>query len=292
MGTNKIFNSIKDMIKTILDNDFPGLATEMAYNFALSLFPFAIFAISVLGFLGTPNNINQIINLLSAVAPTDTLNLIRDILNEVLRTKTGLLSIVGLIGALWAASRAIRVTTKAMNRAYEVTETRSFIKLNVLAILTVIMFAVVLFIAANLIIFGTVILEFVSRFIPIPTDVAIVVLLIRWPVTFLALFSITLIIYYFLPNVHVNKKALLLSSVYGALFFGVFWLFGSWLFSLYVENFASYNAIYGTLGAFIILLVWFYYTSLIILIGGEISSKIYRHIRPKVVEVKYNLKQA
>lgn len=290
MGMNKIFNNIKGVIKTVLDNDFPGLATEMAYNFALALFPFAIFVISILGFLGTPTNVNQIINLLSAVAPTDTLNLIRDILDEVIKTRTGLLSILGLLGALWAASRAIRVTTKAMNRAYEVSETRSLVRLNILAILTVIMFAAVLFIAVNLIIFGTVILEFISRFIPIPTDVAIVVLLIRWPVTFLALFAIILIIYYFLPNVSVNKKTLLVSSTYGALFFGIFWLFGSWLFSLYVQNFAQFNAVYGTLGAFIILLVWFYYTSLIMLIGGEISSKIYRLFRPKVIELRYKPK--
>ncbi|OGI20943.1 MAG: hypothetical protein A2287_02340 [Candidatus Melainabacteria bacterium RIFOXYA12_FULL_32_12] len=284
---SKTLNFIKDVGKGILDHDYPGLASEMAYNLILSLFPFAIFAVSIFGLFGTPNNINQIINLLNAVAPTETLHLIRDVLNEIFRSSsTGLLSIIALIGALWTSSRAILSIAKGMNRAYEVPETRSFIKLNGLALLTVIMFAIVLLISVNLTIFGTTILEFLSRFLPISNDVSTTVLLVRWPITLFSLFTITLIIYYFLPNVHFYKKKLLLSSVFGSLFFSIFWLFGSWLFSLYVENFARYNAVYGTLGAFIVLLIWLYYTSLIMLIGGEISSELYKVFSPKIVEVK------
>jgi membrane protein len=285
----KTFNIIKDIIKDAIDSDYPGLASEMAYNFILSLFPFAMFAFALFSLLGTPNVINQIIDLLSVVAPTESLNMIRDVLTEILQTSSaGILGILALFGALWASSRAVLSVIKGMNRAYEVEETRSFWKINSLAILIVLLLVFVIFIAVNLIIFGSTILDFLNRFLPIPTDVSTRILIIRWPVTFLALFLMILINYYFLPNVRTNKKILFTSSSFGSLFFSISWLLGSWLFSLYVENFARYNAIYGTLGAFIILLIWFYYSSLIMLLGGGISSRIYKLTRPKVVEVKYN----
>lgn len=285
----RFFKVIKNLITSTINNDYPGLASEMAYNFIMSMFPFAIFAVAVFGLLGDPTVIDQIINLLRAFAPTDTLNLIKDVLDQIFDTaSTGILSILGLFGSLWAASRGIISIVKGINRAYEVQETRSFFKINAIAILTVIILALVLFFSVNLTIFGAIILKFISKFLPVSNDISTVVLFVRWPVTFLGLFVMILIIYYFLPNIKAHKTKLLISSIYGSLFFSIFWLIGSWLFSLYVENFARYNAIYGTLGAFVILLVWLYYSSLIILLGGEISSEVYKTLNPKTIKVKSN----
>ena len=65
------------------------------------------------------------------------------------------------------------------------------------------------------------------------------------------------------------------------IFFTVFWLLGSWLFSIYINNFGSYNKVYGSIAAFAILMIWLYFTSIIILIGGEINNYVYEKIHIK-----------
>jgi len=95
------------------------------------------------------------------------------------------------------------------------------------------------------------------------------------------LFIIGFILYYFIPNISTGIKNRILSSIPGTLFFTVVWLAMSRLFGLYVENFAGYNKVYGTFGAVIILLLWLYYTSFIVLIGGEINSEIYRQVKTR-----------
>ena len=67
----------------------------------------------------------------------------------------------------------------------------------------------------------------------------------------------------------------------GTFFFSFFWMIGSWCFSLYLSNLNTYNRVYGTIGAFAILMVWLYYTSLIVLIGGEINSRVYARLKRK-----------
>ncbi len=133
----------------------------------------------------------------------------------------------------------------------------------------VFVYAIFLFLGINTIVFGQTILNLVStyiRFIPIETSQLI--LFLRWPTTFLLIFIIASVSYYILPA---TKKKI--TKVFpGALFFTVFWMAGSMLFSVYINNFASYNKVYGSLAAFAILMIWLYFTSIIILIGGEINN--------------------
>ena len=114
----------------------------------------------------------------------------------------------------------------------------------------------------------------ILSFIHVSANVVNMILIFRWPVSFLALFVVAYMNYYFLPDIKEISKARQISSLFGTLFFCIFWLLGSWLFSLYVGNLNTYNWVYGTIGAFAMLMVWLYYTSLLILIGGEINSQI------------------
>ena len=72
----------------------------------------------------------------------------------------------------------------------------------------------------------------------------------------------------------------------GTWFFTIFWLVGSWGFSIYVNNLRTYNMVYGTIGAFAVLMVWLYYTSVLILIGGEINSQVYNQLERKAQEIR------
>ena len=87
-----------------------------------------------------------------------------------------------------------------------------------------------------------------------------------------------------------NRSNILLSEK-GTIFFTTFWLIGSWGFSLYVNNLSTYNIVFGTIGAFFILMIWLYYTSILLLIGGEINSKVYNRLENKSKEIQEELEQ-
>lgn len=273
----------KSIVRDIIRYDFTGMASEMAYNFILALFPFAIFLTAIFGLFGSNDAVVRIIESLRFIAPEAALDLVESVLKGIISSSSGEILTLSLIGSYSAAIGGVLVIMKGLNRAYHVPETRSFWKTNGMALLMVLIIAFIIFIFLNIIIFGTELLNFLSTYIYIPDDLFSILLLSRWPLTFLGLFVLIWLIYFFAPNIKTTGKIRLLSAIPGSLFFCIFWSIASWAFGVYVDNFPRFNTVYGTLGAVIILLLWLYYTSLIILIGGEINSRVYREIRPKVV---------
>lgn len=261
-----------NLVDTIINEDFPNAAAEMAYMLVIGIFPFMLFLTAVFGWLGKKFFMTKLLGALATVAPADVVKLINSVLKEVnLFQNGGLIGIMGFFVTLFLASNAIAVIIKGLNRANKVQENRSFIQTRLLSILMVFVNTFFLFISMNLIIFGKVILFVVSSYIHLPETVVNTILVLRWPVAFILLFILAMINYYVLPAKDFSLKRK--SIVPGALFFCIFWLLGSWLFSLYVNALGTYNKVYGTIGTFAILMVWLYYTSIILLIGGEINNQ-------------------
>ena len=277
----KIIDIVKEylnnLIKCIIRDDYANAAGEMAYMTALGIFPFMLFLMAVFGWLGKTFFINKIIFALSAVAPQSVIDLINGVLAEVVIFKSGkLMAITGFIVTVFLASNAIAVITKGLNRANCVSENRSFLKVRFLAILMVFVNAFFMFISINLIVLGKVILNFIGAYLTIPENIIDTILITRWPAAFLMLFMLASINYYVLParDYSVKRK----SVIPGTLFFCVFWLIGSWGFSLYVNALGTYNKVYGTIGTFAILMVWLYYSSIILLIGGQVNNQTLRKL--------------
>ncbi len=265
----------KNIISRIIDDDFPGMAAEMAFMFVLGIFPFLLLLMSFFAWMGKKAFINKVLIFLDIIAPPQISNLINSVLDEIMIFSQGkLVAVFGFCITLFLASNAIFVIIKGLNRAYGIVETRNLLYTRLLSVLIVFANGLVLFLSINLIIFGKIILEMLINFIHLPSELINMILIFRWPVSFLALFVVAYMNYYFLPDIKEMSKARYISSLFGTLFFCIFWLLGSWLFSLYVSNLNTYNWVYGTIGAFAMLMVWLYYTSLLILIGGEINSQI------------------
>ena len=129
-----------------------------------------------------------------------------------------------------------------------------------------------------MIIFGKFIVNFLVHYAGISTSFALLLLTLRWPVSFLVLYCMAFINYYILPDLRGDEKLKRKIALPGTLFFCLFWLVGSWWFSVYVNNLQTYNRVYGTIGAFAVLMVWLYYTSILLLIGGEINSQVYNKL--------------
>ena len=291
----KIIEIIKDyiqnLIKCIIRDDFGNAAGEMAYMTALGIFPFMLFIMAVFGFLGKTFFINKVIFGLSTIAPESVITLINGVLNEVVIFKSGrLMAFIGFFVTLFLTHNAIAVIIKGLNRANNVVENRSFLQVRTLAVIMVFVNTFFLFICISLIVLGRVILNFIGLYLQIPNNIIDMILFLRWPVAFIMLFLFALINYNLLPARDYSAKRK--SLIPGSLFFCIFWLLGSWGFSLYVNALGTYNRVYGTIGTFAILMVWLYYSSILLLIGAQVNNQTLRKliildkIKQKTEEVK------
>ena len=275
-----IFEVVKkymtNLINRIIIDDFLGMAAEMGFWFAIGIFPFMLFLMAMFGWLGKKSLILPILHFLDTVAPTDSVNLIKEVLEEVMIFQNGgIIAVIGFFVTVALASNAIFVIIKGLNRALGIEERRNLLTTRALSVSMVFVNAFILFLSVNLIIFGKVIFAFLLNFINFSANFVNIVLITRWPVTFLALYVMAFLNYYILPAWEGNDKFKGKSALPGTLFFCICWLLGSWCFSIYINNLHTYNRVYGSIGAFAMLMVWLYYTSLIMLIGGEINSQVY-----------------
>lgn len=269
----------KHIAKAVIDHDYSGMAAEMGFMLMLGIFPAMLFLMAVFAWMGNKSFINPVLLFLSSVIPADSMKLINTVLNEVMIfSKGGLVGTIGVIVTLFLTSNAVAVVLKGLNRAYKVEETRSFIYTRLLSIIMVFVNTFMLFLSINLIVFGKLIINFLVNYVGISHAFEISLLTLRWPVAFFSLYFMALINYYILPDLKGDEKLKRKSTLPGTLFFCAFWLVGSWGFSIYVNNLKTYNRVYGTIGAFAMLMVWLYYTSILLLIGGEINSQVYNKL--------------
>lgn len=276
---SRLIRYTKHISKAVIDSDFSGMAAEMGFMLMLGIFPAMLFLMAIFGWMGKKSFMNSVLFFFSNILPADSMELIRTVLQEVMIfSKGGLIGTIGIIVTLFLTSNAVAVVLKGLNRAYRVEETRSFVYTRVLSVIMVFVNTFMLFLSINLVIFGKFFVNFLLTYAGISHAFAITLLTLRWPVAFLALYFMAFINYYILPDLKGPEKLKRKSALPGAFFFCVFWLVGSWAFSVYVNNLHTYNRVYGTIGAFAMLMMWLYYTSILLLIGGEINSQVYNKL--------------
>lgn len=278
---------LKRIIKSIIENDFFGMASEMGFMLVIGIFPFMLFLTAVFGWIGKHEFIKPVFNFLTTVMPNDIMNLIRTVMNEVIfYSKGGMIAILGFCITLILTTNAMAIVLKGLNRAYKLEETRNFLYTRVLSLIMVLINTAILFLSINLIIFGKIIINFLIVYLGLSSVVATWLLMLRWPLAFIVLYLMAFLQYYILPDMKGSESLKLKSTVPGTFFFCIFWLIGSGCFSIYVNNLHTYNFVYGTIGAFAVLMVWMYYTSILVLVGAEINSQVYNRL-----EIKENAKQ-
>lgn len=279
---------IKGVIKSVVDNDFFGMASEMGFMLTIGICPLMLFLTALFGYIGKHSFMNPIFIFMQNIMPADALNVIHIVLNEVFFfSKGGIIAIIGFCITLFLSTNTIAIVAKGLNRAYKVKETRNFFYSRLLALVMVFVNTLILFLSITLIVFGKVIIKFLVNYLGMTQHLANIMLFIRWPIAFLTLFILAYLSYYILPDLTGKEKLRRNSALPGSIFFCISWLLGSWGFSIYVNNLHTYNFVYGTIAGFAVMMMWLYYTSILILIGGEINSQLYEKLERKdLLELK------
>lgn len=257
---------LKHLQTRILDADVFGLAAQLAYFFLLSLFPFLLFLVTLVGYL--PIDEDYLIRFLDAYAPAEIITLIEGNLTRLVNVQNGGLLSVGIIGTLWSASNGVNAITKAFNKAYNVEEDRSFIVARLIAILLTIAMVVVISIALLLPVFGEIIGTYLFSFIGLSEKFINIWNMSRWIISSTVFLIVFIALYMLAPNMKVKIK----HTIWGAIFATLSWQLVSLGFSYYVSTVGNYSATYGSLGTIIVLMIWFYISGIIIITGGVINA--------------------
>jgi membrane protein len=257
----------------ILHDDIFGKSSEIAYNLLFALFPLLLFLLAILGFMAGPGSAirESILGGLSRQLPPAVSQLIGKTLTEVTKAAGSGKITLGVVLGLWTASSGIASMMSGLNMAYDIRDSRPWWKARIIAIGMTLAVAFLTIAAMMIVLFGGKIAILAGNQFGLGDSVVIAWRVLQWPV---AVFFMTVafsLIYYYGPDV---KEQHWYWITPGSLIGVVLWLALSFAFREYLHFFNSYSKTYGSLGAVIILLMWFYVTSLGFLVGGEINSEI------------------
>lgn len=262
----------RQTVEDFLDDDMPTYAAALAYQMLFSLFPFLLVLIALVGFLHIPEFFAWLQEQAALLLPEQVLTPVNAVITQLQQQQGGVLSI-GLIIALWSSSAGIRSMTTAFNAAYDVKETRPLWRRFLLSIFYTIATAILLLIVAGLMILGPQIMTWIAAIIGLEEYVVTVWTWIRLPLAIFLMMLIVAQLYHILPNVKHSFRLISPGSILSVLA----WIGASLAYGYYVRNFANYNAMYGSIGAIIILLLYFYLSAAMVLFGAELNSVLQRN---------------
>ncbi|MGE7622379.1 YihY/virulence factor BrkB family protein [Viridibacillus sp. NPDC096237] len=255
-----------EFIQRLKDADISGFSAQLAYFFLLSFFPLLIFLMTLLPFLNIDPD--QVYLFLNAILPDQVYSLINGTISEVLENRnSGLLSI-GFIATIWSASKGVDALIKSINRSYDKDETRPFIIARLVSVIFTFLLVGLIIVALLLSVFGRQIGVILFSNFGIAVDFLKLWNNIRSIIPPLLIFTVLTVMYWIVPNMKLYLRSVLLGSAVAT----IAWLVLSYGFSYYVSNFANYSATYGSIGGIIILMLWLYFTGMILMASGQINA--------------------
>ena len=255
------------------DHDIFGRAAQLSYYFLLALFPLLLFLMSLLGYFAQAGSDlrNKLLTYLATVMPYSAVTLVHTTLDEISQSAGGGKLSLGLLAALWAASNGMGAISDTLNVAYGLKERRPWWKVRLVSISLTIMLSLLIMVALAIVLYGGRIGDAIAAHFGLSDVFTIVWKILQFPIALIFILLTFDLIYYFAPDDRRRRRKW---WNLGAITAVVLWLLVSFCFRLYLHFFNSYSVTYGSLGALIILMLWFYFTGLAILIGGEINSEL------------------
>jgi membrane protein len=266
---------LKRTFRAAYEDKCLGLAAQLAYYFFLALFPALLFLLA-LASLFPFELIQDLLSSLALVAPPDVLSIIRDQLTKIASGDDQGILTVGIVGAVWSSSAALGAMIDAMNRAYDVKESRPWWKVRLIAMALTIALAVFILVSSLLVLVGPMVAEWLGRYAGYGVVFEWTWKILQWPLAVLLTTAGIAIVNYVAPDVRQEWRW----TIPGSIFATILWLLTSLAFKVYVVRFANYNETYGAIGGVMVLMLWFYLSGFAILVGAEMNAEI-EHASPE-----------
>jgi len=252
------------------DHQLTALAAQLTFYLVLAFFPFLIFLITLLSYFPLASDLP--LDQLAGILPWEAYVQVRKIIEETLQARSHTLLSIGMLIAVWASSTGVSALIYGINQAHCDKETRSFWKVRGLSLLFTLALALIILFAFIMLVLGRIMGE--SLFSLLGADHYFTRLwrYIRYLIPLTTMLLVFNLLYRFSPNLKLNSREVLPGTILAS----VGWIATSSVFAWYVEHFADYSLIYGSLGGIVILLIWLYLSSAVILLGGELNAVLVR----------------
>jgi len=260
-----IFKLIRDFLKRMKEDHVGAYASQAAYFMMLSFIPIIMLLLALIKY--TPVTESMVQRLLNESVPPAIYPMLLGIVEEVYNRSSNLIPVTILV-ALWSSGRALMALSRGFNRIYGVNETRNYFAVRVRSALYTLLMLISVVLSLTVLVFGNRIHEMISRRVPIIAHITGFIISFRTLMVLAALVLFFTLLYRYLPN----RKAPLLLQVPGAMFTAAAWSAFSFGFSVYVDRFAAFSRIYGSLTTLIIVMLWLYVCMYIVMIGAAVNS--------------------
>ena len=252
-----------------------NLAAQLAFYFFLGLFPALLFIVALISFLPVNGLLDAVPAMLARVAPGDVIRIIQEQMLKIANDQNAGLLTFGMLGTIWSMSSGMDAIISTLNQAYDILESRPWWQVKARAIGLTLALAAFIVVSMMLITVGPTLGEKVAASFHLGPAFTIAWNIGRWPIVFGLIMLAIAFIYYYAPDAEQEWIWITPGSVLATLL----WLIISAGFKFYVTHFTSYNATYGAIGGVIVLMLWFYVSSLAVLIGAELNAEI-EHASP------------
>ncbi len=276
MDKNK--NFLVNLFNQFNENELLYMSNELTYKMVLATFPFLIYLINILTFMGIKFDIlnSAYINAL----PDSVSIIITDFVSSVstVAQSQSLSSIVNisLVFAVWSSSSGFYSVMRGINRTYGIKDERRYLVQRLISVLLVLIFSLTLVMMSIFIVFADAITYFITY-----------LGFKQFDFNFLGIFKYIIPGFFMLLNVMLLykissfKKIKFISTLPGAIITVITWVLTSFVYNIYINNFSKYNAVYGVIGSFMIFILWINIIAFVLLIGSQINSLLEKHFVTK-----------
>ncbi len=262
-------------VREALGDNIFGMAAQLSYYFFFSLFPALLLLMAIASYFPVQTLVNDVLTALGGFAPPEAISIITDQIKKITEAKPGGLLTFGVAAAIWSSSSAMSAVINTLNNAYDIEEGRPWWKVQLTAISLTLGVAVFILISFALVIVGPALAGKLAVWMQLGPAFEWTWKILQWPVVFALACTGIGLIYYFAPDA--DQDWVWITP--GSLFATTLWLIASLGFKYYVVNISSYSASSGAIGGVMVLMLWFYISGAVILLGAEMNAEI-EHASP------------
>ena len=266
---------LKRTAKEVIADDVLSLAAQQAYYFFFALFPALLALLSIASFFPVANLVEEIVVLLRQFAPPDVVDIVAEQIEKISDSRRAGVLTFAFLFTLWSSSNALMSMVNTLNAAYDITDSRPWWKTRLLAIALTVGLAVFILVSMTLIIAGPSMAESLARHFGLGAAFEWTWKIAQWPIVLLLVATAIALVYYFAPDAKQDWVWITPGSLVATLL----WLAVSLGLKAYLSVAGNYNETYGAIGSVMVLMLWFYLSGFVILLGAELNSEI-EHASP------------